>query len=128
MPSGCIPPAGVHRNAMLVDVCGVGWMRSVPTITFPSFDIAYAFYLQNSAQHLSLKESNSLLLEGKGPISSILGTLDELYDSAESSADAISDPKEIDFTFEIKRFDKMPAMGSSTVFVRRAYLGYKGYA
>jgi hypothetical protein len=57
-----------------------------------------------------------------------LGTLDELYDSAESSADAIADPKLIDFAFEIKRFDKLPALKSTTEFVRRAYLGYKGYA
>lgn len=47
-------------------------------ITFPSFDIAYAFYLQNSPQHLSLSECNSLFIEGKSPLSSILGTLNEL--------------------------------------------------
>jgi len=32
------------------------------------------------------------------------------------------DPKEVDDALEIKRFDKSPALGSTTVFTRKAYL------
>lgn len=49
-----------------------------------------------------------------------LGTLDDL-DSAEEA-----DPMTIDDAFEIKRFDKIPAMRSTTEFLRKVYLGYKG--
>ncbi len=51
-----------------------------------------------------------------------LGTLDDLYDQAESSADAISDPTQYANTFVVKRFEKIPALGSTTVFVRKAFL------
>ena len=44
-----------------------------------------------------------------------LGELDDL------SSDP-SDPKGVDDAFEIKRFDKSPGLGSTTEFVRKAYL------
>lgn len=47
-------------------------------IIFPSFDIAYAFHKQKSNPKLSLKEIYSTSLEGKGPLSNILTTMDEL--------------------------------------------------
>lgn len=50
------------------------------------------------------------------------GTLDDLYDSAESSAGAIDDPAAIEGAFIIKRFAKTPALGSTTEFLRKAYL------
>jgi hypothetical protein len=46
-----------------------------------------------------------------------LGTLADLID-----ADDIDDPKAINDAYEIKRFDKSPALGSTTDFVRKAYL------
>jgi hypothetical protein len=49
------------------------------------------------------------------------GTLEELYDSAESSADAIADPKNIDGTYIIKRFQKVPSLDGEG-FLRKAYL------
>jgi hypothetical protein len=50
-----------------------------------------------------------------------LGTLDELYDSAESSAGAIDDPKQIEGTYIIKRFQKTPSL-DGTSYLRKAYL------
>ena len=50
-----------------------------------------------------------------------LGTLDSLYDLAESSFGAISDPKKFENTFEIIRFDKIPDK-KAVEFVRKAYL------
>lgn len=52
----------------------------------------------------------------------MLGTLETLYDLAESSAKAIEDPKEFLNTFIIKRFKKTPALGSTTDFLRVGYL------
>ena len=49
----------------------------------------------------------------------MLGTLDDL------DSDSTINPKLIEGAFEIKRFDKIPAIGSTTDFYRRAYLGYK---
>jgi len=49
----------------------------------------------------------------------MLGTLDDL------DSDSTINPRLIDGAFEIKRFDKVPAIGSTTDFYRRAYLGYK---
>ena len=46
-----------------------------------------------------------------------LGTLADLSDE-----DDTSQPKTVTDAFEIKRFDKLPAMGSQTEFVRKAYL------
>ena len=40
----------------------------------------------------------------------------------DSLASDVSNPKEIDNAFEIKRFDKSPGLGSTTEFVRKAYL------
>lgn len=51
-----------------------------------------------------------------------LGTLEDLYDQAESSATAVSDPKDFNNTFHIRRFQKIPALGSTTEFIRKAYL------
>ena len=47
-----------------------------------------------------------------------LGTLDDLY-NIES---IITDPKVFEHTFIIKRFDKSPGLGSTTDFLRKAYL------
>ena len=52
-----------------------------------------------------------------------LGTLDSLYDAAESSATVI-DPKDV-AAYLIRRFDKLPALGSTTEFLRKAYLTSK---
>ena len=51
-----------------------------------------------------------------------LGTLDDLYDIADSSAGALSNPKEFDKTYVIKKFEKSPALGSTTDFVRKVWL------
>ena len=51
-----------------------------------------------------------------------LGTLDDLYDISESSAGALSNPKEFDKTYVIKKFEKSPALGSTTDFVRKVWL------
>jgi hypothetical protein len=52
-----------------------------------------------------------------------LGTLDDLYDIAlESSAGALDNPKEFDKTYVIKKFEKSPALGSTTDFVRKVWL------
>jgi hypothetical protein len=53
-----------------------------------------------------------------------LGTLDELYDSAESSGITLA-PSEIEGAQIIKRFDKQPALGSITEFLRKVYLTSK---
>jgi len=53
-------------------------------------------------------------LEEKGVL--YLGTLDDL-DSAQED-----DPKQVDGAYEIRRFDKMPELGSATKFLRKAYL------
>ena len=50
-----------------------------------------------------------------------LGTLDSLYDSAESSGITLN-PFEILGAYEIKRFDKIPLLKSTDKFVRTAYL------
>ena len=44
-----------------------------------------------------------------------LGELDDLPSDT-------SQPKGIDDVYEVKRFDKLPALGSTTEFVRKAYL------
>ena len=54
-----------------------------------------------------------------------LGTLDSLYDSAESSGGAIDNPKEIDGAYPIRRPDKTPVFGSTTSFIRKVYLTSK---
>jgi hypothetical protein len=46
-----------------------------------------------------------------------LGTLADL-----NAVSNINDPKAIDDAYEIKRFDKLPALGSTSEFVRKAYL------
>jgi len=51
-----------------------------------------------------------------------LGTLDSLYDIADSSAGAVDNPKAFANTWIIKRFVKTPALHSTTVFLRKAYL------
>jgi len=50
-----------------------------------------------------------------------LGTLDSLYDSAESSAGAIDDPLAIDDTYIIKKFEKSPSINAGS-YVRKAWL------
>ena len=51
-----------------------------------------------------------------------LGTLENLYDLAESSAEAIDNPKDFANTYIIKRFGKVPSLQISTEFIRTAYL------
>jgi hypothetical protein len=54
-----------------------------------------------------------------------LGTLENLYDSmpdAESSEGGLDKPQDIEGAYIIKRFQKVPALGSTTEFVRKAYL------
>ena len=53
-----------------------------------------------------------------------LGTLEQLYDlysGAESSAAGLN-PLEIEKAYKIKEFNKVPLLGSTTEFVRRAFL------
>jgi len=45
-----------------------------------------------------------------------LGTLDEL--------DSNPDPREVDGAFIIGRFDRIPMIFSTTIFVRKAYVGW----
>ena len=49
-----------------------------------------------------------------------LGTLDELYDSAESS-DLTLNPEKIQGAYVIKRVEKIPLFRSTTEFVHKAY-------
>lgn len=51
-----------------------------------------------------------------------LGMLDDLYDIAESSAGALDNPREFDKVWVIKKFEKSPALGSTTDFVRKVWL------
>ena len=51
-----------------------------------------------------------------------LGTLDDLYDLAESSAGALDNPKEFDGAYIIKKFEKSPLLGSTTDFYRKVWL------
>ena len=54
-----------------------------------------------------------------------LGTLDDLEaaeDSSENSSGGWYNPQAVDGAYKIKQFEKMPALGSTTTFVRRAYL------
>lgn len=53
-----------------------------------------------------------------------LGTLDQLYDSAESSG-VVLDPKTIDGAFAIRRFDNTPALNPSDGFSYKVYLTSK---
>lgn len=52
-----------------------------------------------------------------------LGTLDDLLESAESEGTLI--PNEIEGAQIIRRFDSMPALGSTTEFLKKAYLTSK---
>jgi hypothetical protein len=53
-----------------------------------------------------------------------LGTLESLYDdyNLESSADTLDNPKEFDKAYIIKKFEKSPVLGSTTLFYRKAWL------
>jgi len=53
-----------------------------------------------------------------------LGTLESLYDdyATESSASVVDNPIEIEGAYVIKRFEKLPVLGSTTEFTRRVYL------
>lgn len=51
-----------------------------------------------------------------------LGTLDDLEDYLESSGGSYINPKDVEEAFIIKRFEKVPAVGSTTEFLRTAYL------
>lgn len=50
-----------------------------------------------------------------------LGTLDSLYDNTESSAGALSDPRESG-AYTIKKIEKSPVLGSTTEFYRKVWL------
>lgn len=49
------------------------------------------------------------------------GTLEDLYDLADSSSGAVDDPREFEEAFIIKRFQKIPDL-KGLVFLRKAYL------
>ena len=52
-----------------------------------------------------------------------LGTLEDLYETVlESSLGGLDDPMAIENIFIIKRFEKKPVLGSTSVFLRKAYL------
>jgi hypothetical protein len=54
-----------------------------------------------------------------------LGTLEELYElegDSDSSSSVVDDPKDVNGAYIIKRFQKVPALGSTTNFTRRAFL------
>jgi len=51
-----------------------------------------------------------------------LGSLSDLTDSALDSSGEYFDPTLLDGAFEIKQFEKIPALGSTTEFIRVAYL------
>jgi len=53
-----------------------------------------------------------------------LGTLDDLYDTynTDNSAGDIPHPKSIDNAYFIKRFQKTPSLGSTSDYLRKAYL------
>jgi hypothetical protein len=53
-----------------------------------------------------------------------LGTLDSIYDSLESSAATI-DPTTIAGAHFIRRFDRIPRLGSTVDFLRKVYLTSK---
>jgi hypothetical protein len=53
-----------------------------------------------------------------------LGTLDDLLSSAGESTGEL-DPIKIDGAYIIKRFDKKPALGSTTEFLRKVYVTTK---
>lgn len=48
-----------------------------------------------------------------------LGDLDDLADLSSSADD---DPEDIDGAYKIVKFEKVPAVGSTTEFIRKAYL------
>ena len=52
----------------------------------------------------------------------MLGTLDDLTDSSGDSSGEYYDPQQLSSAFIIKRFEKMPALHSTTEFIRTAYL------
>jgi hypothetical protein len=55
-----------------------------------------------------------------------LGTLDDLESQyIIDTGDAIPNPKEIKGAYAIKRFEKVPALGSSTEFLRKAFLTFR---
>ncbi len=50
------------------------------------------------------------------------GTLDDLEDSEGDSSGGYYDPAQIDEAWEIKQFEKIPILRSTTQFFRKAYL------
>lgn len=50
------------------------------------------------------------------------GTLDDLEGSEDDSSGIYYDPKQVDGAYEIKQFEKVPALRSTTQFYRKAYL------
>jgi Tfp pilus assembly protein PilF len=69
-------PRNREFDGFLVSIRNV--LNSKYNITFPSFDIAYAFFKQKLNPNLSLMENNSELLKGNSPLSTILGTIDNI--------------------------------------------------
>ena len=51
-----------------------------------------------------------------------LGTLDDLTDSEGDSSGGYYEPQQVDGAWIIKRFEKTPALGSTSVFLRKAHL------
>jgi hypothetical protein len=56
-----------------------------------------------------------------------LGTLDDLLDSSGDSSGDYYDPMKLDEAYRIKQFEKIPALGSTTEFIRVAYLSQQSY-
>ena len=59
-----------------------------------------------------------------------LGTLNDLEaleDSSENSSGGWFNPMVVDGAYKIKQFEKIPALGSTTQFVRRAFLTQWSY-
>lgn len=50
------------------------------------------------------------------------GTLDDLEGSEADSSGIYYDPKQVEGAYEIKQFEKVPALRSTTAFYRKAYL------
>ena len=59
-------------------------------------------------------------LEEEGML--FLGTLDDLLESSGDSSGVYYNPEDMSDAYTIKRFEKIPALGSTTEFLRKAYL------
>jgi hypothetical protein len=56
-----------------------------------------------------------------------LGTLDDLLDSSGDSSGEYYDPMVLEGAYRIKQFEKIPALKSTTEFIRKAFLSQWNY-